>query len=366
MGTIDQSGTPCASRWPPAGAHPGAANPTGTDGDQPGGLVRVCLYLELSEPSVFGGGIRQAYENQRRALRSSGLIVTSEPSDSFDILHLQRIGLRSLYLAEKYSGRRPVVIHAHTTADDFANSFVMSDSLAPYLGRMLTYFYNKADLLIAPTLYTKRVLQRDGVTRPIEVVSNGVDLRRFQSLRRARSMGRGRHLLRGVVVFAVGLVLLRKGVDLFCEVARRLPALTFVWFGRVHRAVKPGTLRVIDEAPANVRFLGYVENVTEAYAAGDIFFFPSAVENEGIAVLEAAAAARPLVLRDAECFAGRFVDDENCLMATDADEFRSHLRRLAEEPDLRARLGDEARRFAAAHSLEQVGTQLQEIYARLS
>jgi Zn-dependent protease with chaperone function len=79
-----------------------------------------------------------------------------------------------------------------------------------------------------------------------------------------------------------------------------------------------------------------------------------------------AAAARPLVLRDAECFAGRFVDDENCLMATDADEFSSHLRRLAEEPELRVRLGDEARRFAAAHSLEQVGSRLREIYARLS
>ncbi len=328
--------------------------------------MKVCLYLELSEPSVFSGGIRQAYENQRRALKAAGVTLTSEPSDPFDILHLQRIGPRSLYLAEKYSGRRPVVIHAHTTAEDFANSFVMSDSIAPYVGRMLTYFYNKADVLITPTPYAKRVLQRDGVTRPIEVVSNGVDLGRFQSLRRARSMGRGRHLLRGVVVFAVGIVLLRKGVDLFCEVARRLPGLTFVWFGRVHRAVKPRTRRVIKRAPPNVRFPGYVENVTEAYAAGDIFFFPSAVENEGIAVLEAAAAARPLVLRDAECFTGRFVDDENCLMAADADEFSRQLQRLVDEPDLRARLGDEARRFAAAHSLEQVGSRLREIYVGLS
>lgn len=328
--------------------------------------MKVCLYLELSEPSVFSGGIRQAYENQRRALRKCGITVTSEPSDSFDVLHLQRIGPRSLYLAEKYSGRLPVIIHAHTTAEDFANSFVMSDSLAPYLGRMLTYFYNKADLLIAPTPYAQRVLQRDGVTRPVEVVSNGVDLTRFQSLNRARSMGRGRHLLRGVVVFAVGLVLLRKGVDLFCEVARRLPAITFVWFGRVHRAVKPRTRRIIMGAPENVRFPGYVENVTEAYAAGDIFFFPSAVENEGIAVLEAAAAARPLVLRDSECFAGRFVDDENCLMAADAEEFSRHLQRLVDDPDLRLRLGDEARRFAAAHSLEQVGSRLRDIYARLS
>jgi glycosyltransferase involved in cell wall biosynthesis len=258
-----------------------------------------------------------------------------------------------------------VIIHAHTTAEDFANSFMMSDSLAPYVGRLLTYFYNKADLVVVPTSYTKHVLERHGVTRPIEIVSNGVDLRRFQSLRRARTLARGRHVLKGIVAFAVGMVLMRKGVDLFVEVARRLPGITFVWFGLVPRAVKLETLRIIEDAPRNVRFPGYVENVTDAYAAGDIFFFPSTVENEGIAVLEAAAAARPLVLRDAECFAGRFVDDHNALLGADADEFSEHLRRLASEPDLRARLGAEARRYAADHSLERVGTRLREIYVSL-
>lgn len=328
--------------------------------------MKVCLYSEHSQPASWSSGIRQAYENHVRALRAAGVTVTGDPDDAFDVLHLEAIGPRSFFLADKYRGTRPVVIHGHTTAEDFANSFVMSDVLAPHFGRLLTRFYNKADLVIAPSAYAKRVLQTHGVVRPIEVVTNGVDLDRFASLQRARSLGRGRHLLRGIVVFAVGLVLLRKGVDLFCEVARLLPQLTFIWFGRVHRAVKPETLRVIEEAPPNVRFPGYVENVTEAFASGDIFFFPSAVENEGIAVLEAAAAGRPLVLRDAECFAGRFIDNQNCLMARDPDEFSVHLQRLATEPALRVRLGEEARRFAAAHSLEQVGIGLQRIYTGLS
>jgi glycosyltransferase involved in cell wall biosynthesis len=326
--------------------------------------VNVCLYLELAHSASWSGGIRQAYENHRRALRHTGVTVTGDPDDTFNVLHLETIGPRSFYLAEKYSGRCPLVIHAHTTAEDFANSFVMSDVLAPHLGRVLTRYYNKADLVLAPTEYTKRVLRSHGVDRPIEVVSNGVDLRRFGSLRRARSLGRGRHFLTGVVVFAVGLVLLRKGVDIFVDVARHLPRLTFVWFGRIHRAVKPETLRVVDDAPANVRFPGYVEDVTQAYAAGDIFFFPSAVENEGIAVLEAAAAGRPLVLRQAACFADRFVHDENCLMAADVEGFCREIERLAGEPDLRARLSSQARHFAEARSLDQVGVTLRAIYER--
>lgn len=327
--------------------------------------MKVCLFLEHNSLASSSSGIRQAYDNHVRALRSADVDVTGDPDESVDILHLESLGPRSYYLAERYHGVRPVVIHGHTTAEDFANSFVMSDTLAPYLGRVLTRFYNRADQVIVPTEYTRRVLRAHGVTSPIEVVSNGVDLHRFGSLRRARSLGRGRHLLRGVIVFAVGLVLLRKGVDLFCEVARRLPDLTFVWFGRIPKGVKPETLRVVEQAPANVRFPGYVEDVAEAYAAGDIFFLPSAVENEGIAVLEAAACGRPLVLRDAECFTDRFEDGRNALLGSDPDDLGTRLSALANDADLRAHLGREARRFAEAHSLERVGVRLREVYAGL-
>jgi len=327
--------------------------------------LKICVYLERSKQRAWSSGIKRAYENQMKALHAAGVDFTTNPREEFDLLHVHSIGPRSVYLVEKYAGRRPVVIHSHTTAEDYANSFVMSDSLAPYLGRFLRYFYSRADMLIAPSAYTREVLRGYEVDRPIEVVSNGVDLRRFQPNDRKRLLARRRYDLTGTVVFAVGLVLLRKGVDMFCEVARLAPELRFVWFGRVSKAVKPETLEVIEDAPPNVRFTGYVDDVTDAYAAGDLFFFPSLVENEGIAILEAAATGRPLVLRDAECFAGRFTHEENCLKGSSPEEFAAHLRRLAADEDLSRRLGEAARAFAARHSLEKVGSRLREIYTRL-
>ncbi|HXF81985.1 MAG TPA: glycosyltransferase [bacterium] len=327
--------------------------------------MKVCVYLESGYSSNWSGGIRRAHDNQIKALKLAGVQVTTDPRESFDILHLHSVGPASLYLAERYSGRRPIVIHSHTTAEDFANSFRMSDHIAPYLGRYLRFFYGKADVLIAPSPYAREVLQRYEIDRPIEVVSNGVDLRRFAPHRRKRLIGRARYGLEGVVPFSVGLVFLRKGVDIFCDVARLMPEYTFAWFGRIHKAVKLDTLRIIEAAPENVIFTGYVEDVVEAYAAGDIFFFPSSVENEGIAVLEAAACGKPLVLRDAECFAGRFEHGVNCLKGNSAEEFAALIRQIAEDPVLAARLSTGALDLARAHALELVGQRLSAIYGRL-
>jgi glycosyltransferase involved in cell wall biosynthesis len=327
--------------------------------------VKVCVYLETGYSSNWSGGIRRAHDNQIKAIKGAGLQVTTDPSESFDILHLHSVGPISLYLAEKYSGRRPVVMHGHTTAEDFANSFRLSDTIAPYLGRYLRFFYGKADMLIAPSPYARDVLRSYELAQPIEVVSNGVDLRRFTPDRRRRLLGRARYDLDGTVAFSVGLVVLRKGVDLFCEVGRLLPDYTLVWFGRIHKAVKAETLRVIDAAPENVRFTGFVEDVTEAFAAGDFFFFPSTVENEGIAVLEAAACGKPLILRDAECFSGRFEHGVNCLKGETPEEFAALITQVAGDPALAARLSDGALEYAHTHSLELIGQRLKHIYGQL-
>ncbi len=327
--------------------------------------MRICVYLEHGNAAQWSGGIRRAYENQVRALKRAGVDVTTNPNETFDLLHLHSIGPYSLYLAERVSGRRPVLINSHITAEDFANSFRMSDHIAPYLARYLRFFYAKADVLIAPSPYARDVLRRYALPQPIEVVSNGVDVTRFTPNRQRRLLGRTRYGLEDMVPFAVGWALLRKGVDLFVATGRLVPELTFMWFGRVHKAAKAGTLRTIAQAPDNVHFAGYVDDVLDAYAAGDIFFFPSAVENEGIAILEAAAAGKPVVLRDAECFAGRFTHGVNCLKGTTPEEFADHLRQLADDPALYARLSDGARRYAQSYSLERVGQRLRTIYEQL-
>lgn len=327
--------------------------------------MRICVFFESRLVPERSSGMRTAFRNHLKALKQAGIQATTTPKSKFDILHLHSLGPLSILLMEQNLGKRPVVVHAHSTAQDFANSFALSDTISPLWGQYLRYFYKRADLVIAPSAYTRRVLHQEGVNIPIEVVSNGVDVDYFSEVTIHKEREKRRLGLHGPVVFSVGLVLMRKGIDLFCETARRLPKVEFVWFGPIYRVLKVETSLVMKNAPSNVRFYGHLKDIRSAYAAGDIFFFPSRVENEGIAVLEAAASRHPLVLRDAECFRDRFRPGTDALLASTPEECAAHLKEVLANRTLAGRLSRRAYKIAEAHSLEKIGSRYREIYRSL-
>ena len=60
-----------------------------------------------------------------------------------------------------------------------------------------------------------------------------------------------------------------------------------------------------------------------------------------------------------------YEDGVDCLLCEDLAAFREHLDRLAEDPGLRAELGENARRTAERHGLDRVGDRLVGIYEEL-
>lgn len=313
-------------------------------------------------------GIGSAINHQRRALELNDVPYTNDLKDVFDIIHLNVVGPRSLYLAKKMKGRgKKVVLHAHMTADDFRDSYRFSNSVAPYLKKYLTYYYNQADLILCPSQYTKDVLLSYGVTKPMTVISNGVDIDQFKESEEKREAFREENYLEGVVPFMIGHLFIRKGLETFVSMAKDMPDKKFLWIGRRYVQVEdPRVKRMIDEAPKNIRFLiDCVEDITAAYSGGDIFFFPSFCENQGIVLLEAGACHRPLLVRDNATYDGWLVDGENCLKASTDAEFREKLLLLSEDAVLRKKIADNAYIMSRDHSLQKVGAKLKGIYEDL-
>ncbi len=128
----------------------------------------------------------------------------------------------------------------------------------------------------------------------ITVIPNGIDAARFAgAAQRLRLAGRR------VVVGTVARLAPQKGIAVFLRAAARLAS----WYpGLVFRVVGEGPERPALEILAarlglgnRVEFYGHRENLPAELGAMDVFILPSLSEGLSIALLEAAAAACPIV-----------------------------------------------------------------------
>ena len=346
--------------------------------------MRVLNYLELAGP-LERSGIATAARQQRRALAERGVEVVASPwgdggvvsglyagatgriVGAVDVAHCHLFGPGSVAVA-RHARRSdvPLVLHAHTLRENTTGSWRGAALIAGPLERYLRWFYSRADLVIAPSEWAIERLRAYPVDVPMEAITNGVDVEALAGYEALREPTRERYDLSGTVVFAVGNVFERKGLSTFCRLAQATDH-EFVWFGPYDtgpHASRP-VRRWTSNPPENVRFTGWVEDIRGAYAAGDVYLFPTRSETQGLTALEAMACGKAVVLRDLPVFREYFTDGEDCLMCADFGEFREAIDRLAGDPDLRERLGEAGRETAAEHSLDHVGERLEAAYERL-
>lgn len=292
--------------------------------------MKILLYLEAEE-FLSHSGIGRAMKHQQRALDLMGVDWTKDPTEDYDILHLNTYGFSSWKMLRqaKKAGKK-VIFHGHSTKEDFQDSFLGSNIIAPFFKRYLLHFYRAADLVITPTDYSARLIRSYGIKCPILPISNGIDLAKY-SRNEAKELAFREHFGLSIdqkVVVTAALYFKRKGIDDFVKVAQKMPEVTFIWFGYQNLWTIPGWVRRIVKKnhPKNLLFPGYIKgDVFEgAMTAADCFFFPSREETEGIVVLEALASRQKALVRDIPVYEG-WLSDHEVSMARDVDGFVSAL-----------------------------------------
>lgn len=329
--------------------------------------MKVLLYLEAEE-YLKKSGIGRAIKHQEKALQIAGIDYTTNPTDDFDLVHMNTYGIRSWLLMSKAkkTGKK-VIMHGHSTEEDFRNSFIGSNLVSPLFKWYLCRFYQKADAIITPTDYSKQLIKAYGIKKPIFVLSNGIDLGRYQRSEKKESAFRHYfHLSKDdKVVMGAGLYFMRKGIDQFVEVAAKMPDIRFIWFGETNKWVIPRKVRqiVTKQHPSNVTFAGYIKgDVYEgAMSASDAFFFPSREETEGIVVLEALASHQHVVLRDIPVYHG-WVTEDSVELATDVDGFVEKLDKVLSGKSDKIK---EGYHVAESRSIERIAHELASVYQKV-
>lgn len=331
--------------------------------------MKVCHYtdLDLSDiHPIIGGGAETSINHQRKAFEKNDIDYTTDPSDDYDILHLNLLGLPSIYhlLKAKRNGKK-VVIHVHWTAENFRDSFRGSNLAAPLVDKYTKFAYRRADLLIAVSEYTKNVVESKNIDTEIKVLSNGVDGENLDGYEQFQNED-NTYFNEEVTAVNLAAVFERKGVSDYLQAADELKDMKFTWFGPKSKVLTPReTKKKIKNSPDNIKFPGYVDDKREGLASGDIFFFPSRSEEEGIAILEAAYCGLPLVVRDIPAYEGWLIHEENCLKADSPEGLIEHLKTLRDDEELRRELGENAREMAEERSLDKIGEKLKQSYRSL-
>ena len=347
-------------------------------GRQPRGDVRPDQPLRVLMPRGLAGlagqsGIGAAMRHQETAVRSLGHQVVTNPLRPFDVVHLNTPFPDTPLIARwARLWRRPVLMWAHSTEDDFRDSFPGANTVAPLFRRWIAHLYRRGDAVVTPSEYSRELISapKYGLTAPVHVLSNGVDTAFFRPDPSARARLRASLDLAedATVVISVGMQLVRKGILDWVEVARRLPEVTFLWYGTTdERLLTADVRRALATAPANALFPGYVsaEMLRESYCGADAFCFLSKEETEGIVLWEALACEIPALVRAIPLYRERMPDGVlTHQVAGDGPEFAGdvavHLSEL-----LGGRLADltAAGRTAAEEvDLGQVARDLQQIY----
>ncbi|WP_436911546.1 glycosyltransferase [Halosimplex marinum] len=297
-----------------------------------------------------------------------GVPGVPEAVDSAEIVHAHSpfsLGLAGLRLARKHD--LPMVASYHTPTSEYAEYLAFTRPIERAVERSAEEyerrFLDRVDVVVAPSERTAdHVRDTVGTTTPVEVVSNGVDVEFFRPVETGRF--RERHgLPEGPLVGYTGRHGYEKNLEAIVEAADGLDVtLVFGGDGPARKDLE----RAAAAADLDAHFLGWLdrEELPSFYTALDVFAFPSPVETQGIAALEANACGTPVAGVASAALADTIDQGETGYKAPpdDVAAFRDVIARTLAERD---RLSEECLARRDAVSVEHSVDRLAGVYDQL-
>lgn len=231
--------------------------------------------------------------------------------------------------------------------------------------RIAKFLYNQSDLVITPSHSMKKYLKAQGVKRKIQVVSNGIDNSVFKKKTNYKITNRIVHF---------GRLAFEKSVDIaiqaFYVAQQSKPELRLDIYG-------DGTARKSLQALVNrlgiankVRFLGYYDifKITNKIIEYDFFITASAIETQGIVLLEAMSSGLPVVAVDKLAVNEVVLSGKNGYLSSpnDAGRMAKNILKMASDEKKLEKFGKVSIDIAKTHEVSECKKVLYKQYQRVS
>ncbi len=331
--------------------------------------MKVLLYLENAS-GLSNSGIGRAILHQSEALKLAGVDFTFDPNDTYDLAHINSYGPKSYRLLKKCHKRGiKVIVHGHSTHEDFRNSFRLWQLMAPFYDHWMNRMYKRADMVITPTAYSKGLISSyKNVKCPVKNITNGIALEEYAPNQKFVDEFIKKFDIseKDKVVVGAGFPFYRKGILDFFSVAKNFPDVKFIWFGSLDKILtQHKILKAIKKRPSNVLMPGYIKGdiIKGAYQRASCMLFPTYEETEGIVALEALASYTPLIIRDVGVYKDWLENGVNCYKGNNVEDFTALVKKNLDKKD--EELVKKGYQVVEQRSMEKTGQMLKEAYQEL-
>lgn len=225
-----------------------------------------------------------------------------------------------------------------------------------------TYTVRRADLVIAPSKYLKRIVMGWGVDGGrVNVIYNAFEPPRVEM---SKDEAKERHALSGRTIIAVGRLVPWKGFDMLIriwpELQPQLPGWRFIIVGDGPEMDK--LKKQNKELHAGVELIGRLpkEKLLEYLRAADVFVLDTAYEGLSHQLLEAMSMGLPVVSTNIGGNPEIVRDNRDgyLLPYNDEQAFKEKIREMCRNSELRERMGESAKsqagNFTSRRMIEEI------------
>lgn len=326
-----------------------------------------------SDISVKGHGVHTAYVELTHALqkRSDCTVIVNDftHQTSADVMHLHSLGLHA-WRKLLFGKAKVKVISAHVVPASFVGSIMLARFWLPLAKLYLGWAYRRADVVLAVSKMVAESLQKElrVPSQKITVFYNSIDTTQYTPSAKKRASARKKLGITHseFVVIGNGQVQPRKRLDTFIAMAHARPNFRFIWIGGIPfkfiGADYQNMQKMMKNIPNNMIITGVIDlkDVKTYLAVADAFVLPAEQENHPMAVIEAAAAGLPIILRDIPEYDDTFGND-TLLAAKDA-EFVAQLDRLYSDRQFRKEWHNKSMKIAKRFDSTLAAEKLMKIY----
>lgn len=238
--------------------------------------------------------------------------------------------------------------------------------------RALTMAYSKADAVIALSKKSKFQLeswQDEDYTYELTLLPSGVDAIAPPTKQQLKEFRAKWGLREGDEVFGfVGRLGEEKNlpllIDAFNRVGAERPKAKLVFVGDFDYRETLEAMAADSKFPERIVFTGSIprEQLGVAYAAFDVFVFPSLKDTQGWVLHEAAHAGLPIVMIDKDLSEVVIDAKSGYIVENDADSFANAVIRLLSNPELRTQFGAVSRKLAAGYTEREQAEKIEKLY----